>query len=137
MCFDIGLTIAKLSALAFYVRIFGWRNNPRRLWKIAIWFGVFLVVSYVVVDVPVTITQCRPIRKYWDQSIPGYCVSRDVVFAAMTCYNILADIYILILPMPLIYKLHMKRPKKLLVAATFVIGYRSVSLQKQSVMIDV
>ncbi|KAL9054759.1 MAG: hypothetical protein Q9162_003957 [Coniocarpon cinnabarinum] len=41
----------------------------------------------------------------------------------MTCYSILTDIYILVLPIPLIIKLHMRKWKKLLVGVTFAVGY--------------
>lgn len=127
MCFDVALASGKLSALAFYVRIFGWRNNPRRLWKIAVSLGIFLAVSHTVIDVPVSITMCKPVQKYWVQSISGSCASQVVNFATMTCYSIFTDIYILVLPMPQIIKLRMKKWKKLLVFLTFVVGYMSVT----------
>ena len=121
--FDVALAASKLSALAFYVRIFGWRTNSSRWWRWAISIGVFLAASHTLMDPPVTITMCRPVRKYWDQSVPGHCMSQVVNFAVMTCYSIFTDLYRLILPMPMIFKLRLKRWKKVLVTLTFAIGY--------------
>lgn len=73
ICFDFGLVFAKLSALAFYVRIFGWLNSPHRKWKFAVLVGVFLVVTHPMIDVTNTITTCNPVAKFWDGSIPGSC----------------------------------------------------------------
>ena len=63
--FVIDLSLAKLSVLAFYVRVFRLRMHLSWLWKTA--FGIMLLVTLgrPASGIPFIIFQCTPVRKSW------------------------------------------------------------------------
>ena len=120
--FNLSVTFSKTSALLFYVRVFGLRSNPSKLWKYVWWFVTFFAIAWPLANTPFCALQCRPVHKFWDQLAPGKCASTFEIFFSSALSSTLVDLGILILPLPLLWKLQMKTWKKLLVAFVFMIG---------------
>ena len=66
--------------------------------------------------------KCNPRQKYWEPIIPGHCFDRGQLGVATSVINIVSDFSILILPLPLIWRLQMSRAKKARVTAVFGVG---------------
>lgn len=73
--------------------------------------------------VPLTFNYCMAHSgRGWDLTLLAYCdhlVTPGLVQAGM---NIAVDVAILLLPLPIIYKLHMPVPKKIGLAGVFATG---------------
>ena len=62
---------------------------------------------------------CRPFAKNWD---PGTCGSSKASFLAEGIINIVIDLTMIILPMPMIWQLQMSQPRKISLTVVFALG---------------
>ena len=72
-----------------------------------------------------TIFQCSPVSFYWNQlagDTLGFCVNEYSFLAANAALNIASDIMILVLPMPIVWRLHIKKSQKLAISSIFLLG---------------
>lgn len=63
-----------------------------------------------------------PIAKFWDRSIQGYCLSFEALWFFNASMNILTDLALLIMPMPLLSQLQLPRMQKIALVGVFAIG---------------
>lgn len=109
--------LTKLSILYLYVGIF----KNRSFYIAAASIGSLLVVFWFG-DIIVAITQCRPIAKNWNILLPGTCASSLNIQLGTATLNMIFDLAIVILPMPVLWKLQMAFRKKLLVTGVLSLG---------------
>ncbi|EMC99066.1 hypothetical protein BAUCODRAFT_389608 [Baudoinia panamericana UAMH 10762] len=69
-----------------------------------------------------TVFQCTPVNRAWDRTIPGHCTSNTEFWYTHAAFNILFDIVIFILPIPLIQGLKMARGQKTGLISIFCLG---------------
>lgn len=117
--YNTGITLVKLSALFFYARVF----KVSRLFQIYLWITGTLVVSWWITFDVLAICTCIPPRKQWDASIKGHCLNGSSTFVAAATPNVLIDFIILVLPLPMLRKLHTSLRRKMALAGAFVVGY--------------
>ena len=118
--YDVAITLPKFSALFFYRRVFGSGNKP---FAIALWVGHFLIAAWLVGILVMTVFLCTPSQKYYEPTVPGYCMNLDTAWLASAIPSVVIDVYILTLPMPMLWKLQLKLTRKLLLLGVFVCGY--------------
>lgn len=97
----MGLVLVKLSILALYASIF-----PTRGFRIAVSILSFVTIGWGIAVIVVSIFQCHQVRKAWDATVPGHCISTIDFFYGNALPNILTDVCILVLPIRSIWKLH-------------------------------
>ncbi|KAK8108357.1 hypothetical protein PG984_014158 [Apiospora sp. TS-2023a] len=109
---------AKMSLLCFYSKL----SRARWwIWCIRISFGI--LAGYTVAITCAMVFACHPIQRSWDVTITaGGCVNRAQLYIAIAALQILSDLGLLLIPMPMIYGLHMPSEKKMGLAWMFVIG---------------
>lgn len=108
----------KLSILWLYLRIFP--KGVFHRWVIATM--VFITLS-VVILIPMVIWQCVPISATWDLNRNNaQCLSISGVAYANAGVNVATEIAILILPIPLVYKIRVSRSTKFALYALFSAG---------------
>ena len=122
--FDLSISLSKISAMAFYGRIFRVRTTQNRAWRWSYYVIMGLAIAWPIASIPYTISQCTPVQKYWDNSVPGACYGQFDSFVSSAISSVIIDIMILILPLPQIFQLQMSWTKKLLVMGTLIVGYR-------------
>ena len=66
--------------------------------------------------------KCTPREKLWNPSVPGYCFSSRKLGLASGSINVISDFSILILPVPIIWRLQMSKKRKVGITAVFGIG---------------
>lgn len=122
--FGISISLAKMSALFFYARVFGGiRVNPNRSFKLA-WYCIFvLVVAWMLWDVIYEVVQCNPPEKFYRPFLPGHCLDLYRSFLPNAISSVIIDFWILILPLPTLWKLQMGLVKKSQVTIMFFCGY--------------
>ncbi|RHZ66748.1 uncharacterized protein CDV56_108480 [Aspergillus thermomutatus] len=109
----------KLSMLAFYLRL---TEGLGKRYRNPIYVGFALVVGTFLVSVITIFAACRPFHKYWQiKPDPGNvcqaAVSKPIIWATFAS-NVSTDIYLILIPIPMLWKSRLKLLKK--VAATIV-----------------
>ena len=81
------------------------------------------VFAWGLVAATLTWAWCSPIAYNWDHSIPhGYCANIRAGCLVVGVIDPVTDFFILILPLPMIFKLQIPRFKQLSLALIFSIG---------------
>lgn len=111
------LALVKISLIAFYLQVF-----LDRRFRITCWIVLgYIILSSLIIQF-LTIFSCSPIQSFWDRDIKGTCLDVGAIGFANSANAILQDIIILVMPMPSLYKLQMKRWRKAAVALMFAVG---------------
>jgi hypothetical protein len=110
----------KTSIILLYVRLFPTRNFKRValgiwiytfLWAIGAWFS--------------STFECEPVAFFWDKKLKdGHCVNNPLTRVGFTngMFSFVGDIFILLMPLPMIYNLHMNVKGKVALSAIFLCG---------------
>jgi hypothetical protein len=78
------------------------------MWWIAIQFSV--------------IFECTPIDYTWNPHGEGHCISLDRFFLGQAVPNIATDIFLLAIPIPMIWNLQLPRSQKVALSSIFMLG---------------
>lgn len=116
LLYGAAVSFVKFSVLAFYHRIF-----PRSFPKTLVVLTVISALWWILITL-ITIFQCIPIQKNWDDRVEGACLNYLNVYIAIQVLNIVLDAAILVLPIRAVAKLQMARANKISVAGTFALG---------------
>ncbi|BCR93415.1 uncharacterized protein AKAW2_10461S [Aspergillus luchuensis] len=105
----------KLAILHLYLSIF----TEKRLRNICYATGVVIVCNWVAVIIA-GLLSCRPLSYFWTGQ--GVCINIDAWLRWGGFANILTDVVMLILPMPVVWRLHASTRLKLGIFVTFLLG---------------
>jgi hypothetical protein len=87
------------------------------------WGIIVAMFIFYVADVPLTLFICIPREKIWNSYYEdGSCMDYNALVMASAAFNILSDLFILLLPVHAIWKLQVKRSKKAAIIALFTTG---------------
>jgi hypothetical protein len=115
--YDLALVFVKLGILAFYWRVFAhplFRKFVLATAAFIIAWGIGITVTLFLV--------CRPLKAYWDRTVDGTCLT-IVTFTYFTnISNLITDIWIFLMPVPMIWHLQLQTKKKLILSVIFCIG---------------
>ncbi|MCJ1228021.1 hypothetical protein MMC12_004680 [Toensbergia leucococca] len=81
-----------------------------------------LVTAWWLASGVATILECIPIQAFWNTSVSGHCFNLQAFFIGTIVPSIVIDIIILIMPMPLIWNIHIERSQKLSMCGIFALG---------------
>ncbi|RLL97479.1 hypothetical protein CFD26_106816 [Aspergillus turcosus] len=114
---NIGLT--KISILLLYIRLF-----VHRWFLTTCWVWIAIVVSFTVGTVFSSIFQCTPVQWAFDKSLPGRgtCINMTAFWYANAAFNILSDLVLIALPVPVVLKLQLPRKSKVAICGIFGLG---------------
>ncbi|KAF7503657.1 hypothetical protein GJ744_003386 [Endocarpon pusillum] len=108
----------KLSILHLYVRIFSVQK-----FRYAVYAVAALVVAYWASTFIRMFFLCSPFAFSWDKTIPnGRCIDVAAAYLSATIINLILDVMVIILPMPVLWRLQMPTGKKVGISAIFSIG---------------
>ncbi|KAL3478856.1 hypothetical protein BJX99DRAFT_256063 [Aspergillus californicus] len=117
--FYFSVSVAKLSILFFYLRIFTTRPFKR------VTYGVIALCSaYAIAVVFQSAFDCTPASFYWnrfDGVSQGTCLDY-AAFKVMPPVNIALDVVVMALPLPLLVRLNLPLAKKIRVISMFSVG---------------
>ncbi|KAF4957001.1 hypothetical protein FGADI_3413 [Fusarium gaditjirri] len=111
----------KISILLFYGRIF---PTADLLFGLSMKFGYFLSISYPIVIWVTMGNACRPFEHFWTQfaGTNGTCIDINTFFLALGIVNMINDFYILLIPIPHIFRLQMSLRKRIGVTGILMLG---------------
>ncbi len=75
-----------------------------------------------VLFISMALFQCTPVEKFWNFEIPGHCIKILTFFRAETTFNLVTNVVILLLPMPMVWHLQMALRRRLLLIGIFASG---------------
>lgn len=125
----------KLSILYLYLRIFS-----KKIYRVAAYLIAMVLVSNCVIGLILGFIQCVPFRFTWDKSVEGgWCIDQIMAYAwisfpseftsilmlyiskivAEFIADIITDVAMLILPLPIIWNLQTTRNQKIGLTITF------------------
>ncbi|KAG2420169.1 hypothetical protein HFD88_004969 [Aspergillus terreus] len=115
--YNASLCTTKFSILFQYLRIF-----PDKRFRLACYIVMAIVAAYGTWAVVSAFVNCLPVARFWDPSVGGSCMSFEAVWFFNASMNIVTDITLLIMPMPLLSHLQLPRMQKFALMGVFAMG---------------
>lgn len=113
----------KLSLLTFYLQL-----SPQKWWKTAVWAGIGVVATATTVITLMTWIHCTPVEKaYLPLMQEGSCLDVGILYIATAVSNIVTDVYLFALPIPMVLQLKMSKFQKAGAIMIFGIGSMTVA----------
>lgn len=119
LMYPSSILLVQTSILLFYRRIFTFQS---RKFKIAVLSVASLSVACWVSIFFATVFSCTPIEYNWNRSLNGHCVNPNALFNSGLALNLLNDICIILLPIPIIWRIQITRAEKIGLSTTFLLG---------------
>ncbi|KAJ5339665.1 hypothetical protein N7452_006393 [Penicillium brevicompactum] len=107
----------KLSILALYRRLF-----PIKSMKVAVNVTSLIVILWAACGILAGCFTCIPTEKLWNPMIEGGCMNLSKFYYGLQIPNIATDAIILVMPMPVVWKLPISKAQKMGLSAIFVLG---------------
>ncbi|KAK4168128.1 hypothetical protein QBC43DRAFT_284766 [Cladorrhinum sp. PSN259] len=116
--------LTKLSILGFYLRFFPFTVFPRL--RSAIYTTIAVTTASGISFTMSMVFQCTPISFVWsmfdDPPPAGSCMNINLYAWTVAIFNIALDLWLLVLPMPELFKLSVPLGKKIVVCLMFAVG---------------
>ncbi|UNI22760.1 hypothetical protein JDV02_008621 [Purpureocillium takamizusanense] len=108
----------KTALLLMYYRIFHLPYFKRMAWIVGafVWAWV-LCITFLFIFI------CVPVQKLWYQDIPGHCINQVGTWIANAASTILTDLIILLMPLPQIWSLQLRKTEKIGLTLAFCLGF--------------
>jgi len=91
--------------------------------KVAAIFAMAFAGLWGIMTILIGLFICRPFAFNWDHTIPGgRCGNQNAGYASVGVIDILSDLIIMILPIPMILNLHLPRANKIGLCGVFTFG---------------
>ncbi|XXH04170.1 hypothetical protein Hte_010583 [Hypoxylon texense] len=127
LLYHIPMLFAKTAILLEWIHIFVPNHNRSRnrfFWlarfmmslNILMYFSVFIAMCF----------SCIPLEANWTPWLTGKCIDKEALYITTASFNLVMDVFILLLPQRIIWKLQMTRNKKIGVSIIFSFGILSV-----------
>ncbi|KAL8998557.1 MAG: hypothetical protein Q9169_002397 [Polycauliona sp. 2 TL-2023] len=113
----IAQSFTKISILLFYIQLF-----PTKWFTYSAYTLIVAVSAWMIQQCLASLLLCHPISFNWDASVTGTCGNVAANCLAGAGINTLTDILILILPMPIIWRLQVPLRSKVILSAIFGFG---------------
>lgn len=108
----------KLSLLTFYLQL-----SPQKWFRMAVWISLGVVGVYTVVITTMLLFHCSPVHKAFNPTVlEGGCIDIAILFIATAVSNIVTDVILFVLPIPMVLHLRMGIGQKIGAIIVFGIG---------------
>lgn len=118
--YGLSVALSKCAILLLYVRVF---TTSNRTFTAGVYLMGFIVIATGIANTFVAIFQCSPIAYEWNKTIQGGKCIDEVAFARyMSIPNVVTGAIMLIMPLPLSWKLNLTVSARIALTATFLHG---------------
>lgn len=122
--YAIALGLVKCSLLLSMVRIF----HVFKTFRLVAYLAMALCICWALQTILIAFLICRPISYNWDQvNQTGTCGDLTAAYVSIGIVDVITDIIIFILPLPLINRLKMRRSSKYATMGLFALGLFTVA----------
>lgn len=101
----------------FYLRL-----NPTKSFRYSTIAVLLITWGYLISLEFAQIFGCSPPQKFWKPLIDGKCIDRNPIYLAIPIINVIIDVLVLLLPIPMLVKLQVPRRTKLTLGALFAVS---------------
>lgn len=115
--YTLSIAATKYSILLFYSRIF-----TERKFRIALRVSTTLVTLWLLAIEIVVLAECVPISGLWNLGTPSRCISLVPFFIGSGVPNVLLNVIIVCLPLPMIWTLEIEKKHRYALSAVFGLG---------------
>ncbi|KAH7136725.1 hypothetical protein B0J13DRAFT_625367 [Dactylonectria estremocensis] len=119
--YGLSMCTSKWSILWMLKRVFA----VRMFW-ICTWIIIVVQAAWMIMTLLIGLLICRPIQKNWDPTADGTCGDQIAGYTAVSIINVIVDVAMCLLPIPVIWGLQVKKPYKMALFGIFGIGVVSV-----------
>ncbi|KAI1640291.1 hypothetical protein F4809DRAFT_637690 [Biscogniauxia mediterranea] len=112
------LLFAKLTFLAQYYRVL----TIKRM-QIVLTVAMLVIGSWSVSQLFLAIFLCNPVAGFWDTSVNARCIPTPLEWYINATGNIVTDIVIFILPMPVLGHLNLPKAQRVMLIGIFSLGF--------------
>ncbi|KAI1112149.1 hypothetical protein F5Y14DRAFT_278706 [Nemania sp. NC0429] len=136
--FSLSSLFVRTALLALYLRVFA----PNKTARIMIWAGIVTIVVFYTISIILNIRFCVPIsmttpvpdKDAWAEKLKASNCSQPVynLNASVGLFGVLSDLYILIIPVSMVYNLRIPRNRKIGIVTIFLTGLLAVALSTLS-----
>ena len=115
-----------MSILLFYFRLFG-TPGTHRVFRKLLQITQALVVLWFVASVIPGIFRCHQIDEGWNPILVSspderqYCISNSAYYISTSAFNVALDIWILVLPLSIVWTLQLSGRRKVGLSAIFLL----------------
>jgi hypothetical protein len=120
---NITVCLSKLSVLFMYMTVISVRKMI-----IACRIVGFVIILWNLGGVLGALLLCRPFALNWDKTLEGTCGDNRLFYMWLGAINVVAEAVVLLLPVPFLYQLQLKRAKKIIVIGLFSIGWMTCAV---------
>jgi hypothetical protein len=138
LLYTVALGCVKTSILVFYMRL-----DPRTLTRWAIYFLMGFVAALAIITFFFLAFVCVPPSLFWDTAAqaaaPEKCLSQptqQMFFNLNGICNIIQDVSIYLLPIPMLWSLQMPLRQKVALGALFSVGLVAVGGTYRQPLLD-
>lgn len=113
-------SFVRLSILDFMLKVF-----PVKRFRLVVYLFQAATVSYLFACTIAWLATCRPFRYNWalGADVPKHCGNLALKFLLSAIFNLVLDVCILILPMPMLWTLQMNTRRKVALSFVFGLGF--------------
>lgn len=119
LTYVVCVAATKVAVLLLYLQI-----TAQKLHRVLIWTWIVFVSAFAFVCIIVIVLQCIPISKAWDPigNTSGHCINGNAFIFAHAGLDIFQDVVVYILPMKMLYALHVPLRQKIALVLIFALG---------------
>lgn len=109
--------IVKISVLIFYNRLF-----PRKGFRLVICGVGALLLLMLLCGLLGILFQCLPIHSIWRPYVEHHCFNQMAFYLAMGSLNLVTDIFVVLMPIPILWGLQLPAARKSALVAVFLLA---------------
>ncbi|KAI1802860.1 hypothetical protein F4811DRAFT_562889 [Daldinia bambusicola] len=121
ICYCLTMTFSKPAILLEWIRIFV-PHHERNAFYWTAWALIVINVALYISSCIATIFNCTPPNKSWKPWVEGFCSDRRALDVGMGFFNLAMDVFILVLPQRVIWRLQMTKARRIGVTVVFSVG---------------
>lgn len=126
LTYTAAMALIRISVGLFYHRLFSiacpnfrYQVHANTLLNVIWLVGLNLAAAF----------ECTPVSAFWDKGIEGAkCMPTLNIQLGSVVPSVVLDLIALIMPLPIIWKLHLSMQRKVMLLGTFVLGYSVIFL---------
>ena len=123
ICLLLGIfhiALPEFSVLFFYARLF---KKTSRTFRVGLFVTSAFVTAWMLYSLIFLLLQCEPIEKNWLLATSGHCRDPYNWHIGYTVSSVAIDLLIMLLPLPILWNLHVGRSRKVALTGLFLCGY--------------
>ncbi|KAH6696669.1 hypothetical protein BKA61DRAFT_247692 [Leptodontidium sp. MPI-SDFR-AT-0119] len=107
----------KLSYLALYLRL-----TPHTRFRVILYILMVSVSVLGIINASISVVVCIPFTKVWNPEVAGRCINANAFYIATSTLNMVFDLAIFILPIPIVWEMQLPKRQRLAVEGVFGVG---------------